>query len=597
MPAPKTQNVSQVLAGLKSDYAAMTPSRFRRTRTGIHSQGSGADYHYRNESSFLRMREYVRDMDRNDAIIGSAVDKAVQQHVQGGFRLDPQTGDRKLDNDLWDRWDDYATDPEQCDIAGDLEFADMESLVLRHQFIDGDIFALPTVDGPIQLVEADQCRTPSNSKRNIVLGVELDEQRRRKTFFFTKRSVNPLMPFERVSDAEQIAARGEDGFKQVFQVYNPKRATQTRGVTAFHPIFDIAGMWEDANFALLVKQQISACFGAFIERTGDYGTDHRVGERSEETLADGNTATIEGISPGMLIRGRKGEKLAAFSPNIPSAESMQHMRMLLQIIGVNMGMPLILILLDASESNFSGWRGAMDMARLGFRVNQKQLIRRFHKPVYQWKVRQWAAEDRAIRAAVERLGDRAFNCKWHTPSWPYVQPKDDAEADVIRQNNLLTSPRRIHAENGAEHEEIVGETVRDNVYAIAKAIRGAQRLKKKFPVEAADVDWREVLRPFVASDAAPADGENPEVARYAAVKAKADAAGVAVRAGLMTPQTDDEKQIRQDLQMPQMSGDVDKAWTHDEGYRTPITLFQKGAKPAPGQPAAAPLDESEDDNA
>src|SRR4051812_43192030 len=255
------------MSGLRSDYAAMTPSRFRRNRTGVASQGSGADFHYRNESAFLRMREFVRDMDRNDAIIGSTVDKAVQQHVQGGFRLDPDTGDKTLDRDLWQRWDDYATEPDQCDIAGELEFADMESLALRHQFIDGDVFVLPTEDGPMQMIEADQCRTPSNSRRNIVLGIELDEQRRRQTYFFTKRSVNPMMPFEKVGDAEQIAARDEDGFKQVFQVYNAKRVTQTRGVTAFHAVFDISGMWEDANFALLVKQQIAACFGAFLKRT------------------------------------------------------------------------------------------------------------------------------------------------------------------------------------------------------------------------------------------------------------------------------------------------------------------------------------------
>src|SRR5688500_10450999 len=105
MSTKSNQNVFAVFGGLKSDYAAMTPSRFRRKRTGIYPTGSGADYHYRNDTQFLTMREYVRAMDRDDAIIGCSVNKVVQQHVQGGFRYDPQTGDKKVDQDLSDRWD------------------------------------------------------------------------------------------------------------------------------------------------------------------------------------------------------------------------------------------------------------------------------------------------------------------------------------------------------------------------------------------------------------------------------------------------------------------------------------------------------------
>src|SRR5689334_7968439 len=110
MPFPRQpKNLFDAFDGMKSEYAAMTPSRFRRNRTGIAPMGSGADYHFRNELSFLKMREHVRAMDRDDAIIGSAVDKAVQQHIQNGFRLDTDTGDKALDKDLWQRWEDYAT--------------------------------------------------------------------------------------------------------------------------------------------------------------------------------------------------------------------------------------------------------------------------------------------------------------------------------------------------------------------------------------------------------------------------------------------------------------------------------------------------------
>jgi hypothetical protein len=60
------QQVHAAFADIRNDYAAAQPSRFRRTRRNL---GGNADAHYQNEAKFLEMREYVRDMDRNDAII------------------------------------------------------------------------------------------------------------------------------------------------------------------------------------------------------------------------------------------------------------------------------------------------------------------------------------------------------------------------------------------------------------------------------------------------------------------------------------------------------------------------------------------------
>ena len=108
------------------------------------------------------------------------------------------------------------------------------------------------------------------------------------------------------------------------------------------------------------------------------------------------------------------------------------MRLILTLIGINLGLPLVMVLMDASETNFSGWRGAVDQARLGFRQNQKRLINRFHKPVYLWKVRQWMAEDAALRRAAARSDVNIFAHRWNPPTWPYIQPLQDATADLLR---------------------------------------------------------------------------------------------------------------------------------------------------------------------
>jgi len=50
-------------------------------------------------------------------------------------------------------------------------------------------------------------------------------------------------------------------------------------------------------------------------------------------------------------------------------------------------------LLDASETNFSGFRGEIDQARQRWREVQSWRMGSFHGPVYEWKVRQGAVTD------------------------------------------------------------------------------------------------------------------------------------------------------------------------------------------------------------
>ncbi len=194
----------------------------------------------------------------------------------------------------------------------------------------------------------------------------------------------------------------------------------------------------------------------------------------------------------MEIIGKPGEKLQGFSPNVPNAEYFTHVKLMLQMIGVNLGLPLCLVLMDGSETNFSGWRGAVDEARKGFRANQRNLVNRLHKPVYQWKLSQWIAEDSDLRSAADQLGAEFYRHKWNAPRWSYIDPVGDAQGDQLRLQNGLTSPRRLHAERGAEWEEVADEIVADMMYAIEAAKRASQSINAKFN-DGQPVQWRELI--------------------------------------------------------------------------------------------------------
>lgn len=507
---PATPTLPSVFSALKADYAAAKSSKYRRTRRGLDPMGSGADRHYRNESDYLRIIEYARDMDRNDAIIGQILDRAVLNINQNGFSVDPATGDKELDLALWDRWAAWSEDPAACDAAGTDTYADLSDFALRAMFLDGDAFGLGLRDGTIEFIEAHRCRTPPGAGQNVVHGVEMTgETRRPLKYHFCDEDISPLAAARRDRFKEREAAQETPLGRMpvVWHLANRKRKSQTRGVSALAPIFDVCGHFEDLNFAKLIQAQIVSCIAIFRETAPESfpgGPDiaglEQLGEREELARGDGTTEISEGITPGQEIRGRPGEKLSGFSPNVPNAEFFQHVRLILQIIGVNLGMPLVMVLMDASDTNFSGWRGAIDQAQRAFRRYQRMMVTRWHSPIYRWKVAQWISEDKTLAEMAQKIGPKVFAHQWNTPRWPYIQPLQDAQADSHRLERRLTSPRRLHAERGQDYDDVIAETVADNSSAIVSSIRQAEAISAQTGVK---IDWRELLNVPIAMPLAP----------------------------------------------------------------------------------------------
>ena len=62
------------------------------------------------------------------------------------------------------------------------------------------------------------------------------------------------------------------------------------------------------------------------------------------------------------------------------------------------------------------------------------------------------------------------------------------------------------------------------------------------------------------------------MADIAKLKSLLDSYGVGVRAGVITPQIEDEEKMREIMGMPEMSQAVKDDWAESGGIRRPITL-------------------------
>lgn len=488
----------------QNDYLAGKNSRFLPQVRGISSSGSGADYHYRSEPSFLYMIERAREFDRNNLVVGQGINRLVGNVMQDGFSLDVQTGDPEIDEQLGGAFWDWACDPDQCDDEQEKDFETMSQLALRHTIVDGDCLALPTNEDSLCMVEGHRLRRPTGSRnQNCVHGIVFDERKRRKEYWVTKQDIGPLQTLQRVNEVERYAARDKQGNRQVLHIYDPKRFSQSRGVTAFATLVWALGLHDDIQFATLVKQQVAACFAVLKEvpldfEGGSLATDTKAatGPRTVEDLEDGTTRTVEGIAPGMTIRGRPGEKITGFAPNIPSPEFFTHAHMVLQFVAINLDLPLQVFLLDPTKTNFSGWRGAIDQARIRFRAIQKWLIGKFHSPVYTWRVRRLLHGDAVLRKLYEMKSGKyekaIFGHKWNPPTWKYIEPLKDAQADELRKDANLAPARRLASEKGDDYDDLVKECVDDRAQLFTYAAKQAAALNKMPEFAETKVTWRDL---------------------------------------------------------------------------------------------------------
>lgn len=496
---------SNRVAKIDNLYRSARQTRFSRKTNQISSNATAEDQHYASEADYFRIVEIARDLDRNDLVVGQGISRMINNVIQTGFSLDPKTGNAGADELIKYLWADYTENRERVDHEGEKSFAELERLVLRHIVVDGDIVVLPLASGALQVVENHRLRTPwglsGDDYTYTIHGVRLDTSRRRQWYYLTTDDV-ALNVYPSRQDVATYAARDTAGNRLVHHLYYPKRMTQTRGVSRLAPITDAAAMHDDIQFAKLVQQQGVSVWALIRERQLGFDFDTVPNpEPGWSTEADpcspGQTRPIRNISAGMWYTGYPGESIKGFSPNVPNPTFFDHARQIMEIIAINMDLPLILFLLDASETNFSGWRGAFDQAKVAFRVFQSWFASVFHREIYRWKMRQWSTPgSRLANPLLVRMRERGldlFAHEWVYPTWPYIEPLKDASADLLEISNGLCSPRRVHAKRGRDWDVVSSEIV-DDFYQIAvKAATAAEAFAEQFP-EQPRPDWREFAR-------------------------------------------------------------------------------------------------------
>jgi len=431
--------------------------------------GGSADLHARFDLDVLRRQS--QSFDRDNGLYRGIINRAVDNILGDGFALQARTSDPRVNQTLEDLWHEWCQDPE---VRGLHSWWNVERVVLRSVLVDGDLAALKLEDGRLQLVEGERIASSKTAlfERRIEQGIELNALGRPVAFY--------VAPYDRSGCVNPHAAARRNASDVQF-IAGLERASQTRGVPAQVSNFPMFHRINDVCNSEAIAWQLLARFAIMISRENGPAIGYSESRPDPAKAGQSNPVAPERIQEfdeAIIFHAQKGETLSGIDRNLPGANFGTSITMFIRLLGLPVGMPLELVLLDWSKTNYSSARAALEQAFRMFGCWQRLLKQRFHAPVYRWKVAQWAAEGRLpVLPDLDRH-------EWISPSFPWIDELKEAEAWGMRiERGLSTQTEALKSVNRDR-----GEWLEARKREVQEAIDTAAALNLQNP--AAQVDWR-----------------------------------------------------------------------------------------------------------
>lgn len=408
------------------------------------------------DSARATLRARARSLEHDSEIVKRGLEVIENNVVGVGIRPEISTGDRELDKRIEALWDEWV---DQCDITRGSTFYELQRMVLRRTYVDGEIFVNPVnrADGlRIQLLEAQTLDSGySSSGDNIVSGVEIDEYSRPVAYWFSGKARNPYSTDLGYS-AERYPA------KDILHLMFKSRPQQIRGISAFTSIMRRIRDVDEYMDAKVVAARIAACLAVFVT-TPDPTTRFAMGTSADPYDPSKN---IKSIKPGTVNYLRPGESISTASPSGAESGSMDVLASQLRLVSLGLNLSYELLSGDLSRVNFSSGRMGSMEDRKHFRRDQAWLVSHFCKPIFA----RWL-ETVAMRNEVD-IPDFATNrsrylasVSWKCPGWAWVDPLKEINAHKEALKAGLTTLSEVCAAQGLDYFEVLEQLGREKEMA------------------------------------------------------------------------------------------------------------------------------------
>jgi len=463
-------------AGTKGYYCATGYHSARiavkEGRTAISGSGQ-RHYEYDRPKLIDQSREFTRD----NGIYRGIMERGVAYIIGNGFKLQVTSGTpsyRKKIEDLWKVWH------RRPEVRGLLSGRSVDRMVCREMLTCGDTGILKTKQGLIQHIESEQIVGKGVAFKDGVVKNDIGAP--------TSYWISPYNPRSGRPQTEKAQQYSPADF--IF-ITEPDRPSSTRGVppcqSSFPMLHRINDICDSEAIAWQILSKLALSINTDNAAEGAYGS-----SREDATAASTDLATrITDIDYALLFHANPGESITGIDRNIPGKNFSESLPTFLRLLGLPLGMPLEIILLDWTKSNYSQSRAVLEQAYQTFLCWQAILEDFYYRQVFEWKLNQWAKQKLVTIPKAGIVYD------WAKPAFPWIDQLKEAQAYAMKVDRGFTTHSNVCKALNTDRDDVVAVRVME----VTDAIKQAQKIKDDTGVE---VPWQMFAGMEAKPTAAPA---------------------------------------------------------------------------------------------
>lgn len=454
------------------------------------TRGSGPSHQKLHRKSLQdQAREFGRDNGIFSGMIGRA--KNYIHDSGGGFRRQVQAEDKAWSEDVERRFADWFAG--KIDVRGLLTGPQLGGMICRELLTMGDVLALPVElegkagapDLRVQLFESEQIAGSPSEDRDQD-GIEKDKYSRPLAYWLAPYSGG--VPDER--KAEKRAA-GE-----VLYLASLERPSDVRAVPPLQSAFSMLHRIADVCDSEALARQLLSRFAVAITReagaqglSGDTVDDPLQSDEEDEGAL---TTRVSEAGYGIFVHAAPGESVAGIDRSTtPGPGFSDTVVMFARLMGLPLGLPVELTLLDWTRSNYSQTRAVLEQAFAVFAYWQSLLRDGFYEPLFRWWL-QAQVDAKQIEARPDMHAGT-----WQVPTFPWIDKLKEAQAHGELVDRGFSTYADVCRALNKDPEATNAQRLRE----IEQAIEQAKDLEERHGVK---VDWRVLagMRESTASRAA-----------------------------------------------------------------------------------------------
>lgn len=487
-PAPRPESAAELAGALSAPDPDVVVRRRRGTYTAIGFQANSDGVGYRSARiaeregrlpsragavqheriDRLKLNFQSREFMRNNGLYRGMIRRAVSYIVGAGFRLSVKSKsprwNRKVER-LWKKW------WKRPDAKEELSGRRFERMVGMELLTNGDLGVTPI--GPKKAEGMEKDRLQIHEAESIIgrqwleQGIERDPVTGAPIKFW----VSPYDKFTGVAQLDK--ARGFTP-AQFFYIADPERPSSVRAVPPCQASFPMLHRINDTCDAEALARQVQARIALIINRT--------TGPAIAGAIAKKNPAhgTMSGdltddylteVDYAIVMHGKPGETISGMDRTAPGVGFVESLEMFFRLLGLPLGLPLELILLDWTHSNFAQAKQVLQQAFEAFESWQEILADLFYSKVFVW----WL--ERRIDSGEVEARDDYLEHEFTGPKFPWADMLNEAQAHGELLDRGLTSFAATCRALDAEAEDVRDATEDE----VREALKIAAKLEQEFP--------------------------------------------------------------------------------------------------------------------